>query len=430
MTKKLFRSIEHLLSSLEATTDAEEMLSRILHRLVGTYSEAHGIESGRLYREREHDYLLIESIGEFGRTIAGKTISKSYPIIRQIERERLVQISPETPGFDPELEAQFSHLDNAAILVGEQPNYILSLSIRHSGSREDLLIMLQTIRTLIGIKLRQNILQDQLHRARDIQMSLLPRRLPQMAGYELAALTVPAEEVGGDVYDVQRLGSESLALMVADASGHGLPAALQARDVVVGLRMGMAKEEKITAITERLNRVIHRASLASRFISVFLGELERAGDIFYVNCGHCPPLLLRDDGTTAELASTGPVLGPLPAAHFRRGYATLAPGDMLVIFSDGVTERKAPPPGDDTAEFGLARLTRVCREQSGRSARAICQAVIEAVQEFGGGLPWEDDVTVMVVRRRPERPQRPAVGTGESGPSRGSESDEPSGSSR
>ena len=414
MSKKLYRNIDHLLQQVDTSLDSEQVLHAILERLVHADAVVYGIESGRLYRERARDYLLIESRGEFGEAITGKTVSKDYPIIRELERERLIRISPETPGFDPELEAQFSHLDNAAILVGANPAYILSFSIHHTGSSEELLVMLETIRAAIGLRLRQKNLEDQLLQAQSIQMSLLPRHLPRMEGFDIAAATIPADEVGGDVYDVQRVDTDTLGIMVADASGHGLPAALQARDVVVGLRMGTDKDEKITATIQRLNRVIHMGGLASRFISLFYGEVERTGDIFYVNCGHCPPLLVTADGEYCELLSSGPVLGPLPKARFRRCYARLQPGDCLVIFSDGVIERTAPGDGADeptalpsedeeVQEFGREGLLRICRANLGRGARTLVNAIIDAVREFGGGTPFEDDVTVFVLRYRRRR---------------------------
>lgn len=401
MGKKFYRSIEQLLHQIDATGGAEEMLRTVTRRLVEAYAEDYGIASARLYRERETDYLLIESIGEFGQRIVGKTIPRSYPIVRRLERERLVQISARTRGFDAKLESRFTALENAAILIGGKPSYILSLGIRHEGSLEELLIMLQTIRATVGLKLRQNLLEDQLRQARSIQLSLLPRRLPRFQGYEVAAVTRPAEEVGGDVYDAQRLGAEVLALAVADSSGHGLPAALQARDVLIGLRMGMARDQKVVATVQRLNRVIHRTGLSSRFISLFYGELAQCGDIFYVNAGHTPPLVVAPNGDVRELPSGGPVLGPLPEARYRRGYAELPPGGLLVAFSDGVTERKGTTggPDEEPEEFGRERLIEVCRRQLGRPARVVAAAILKAVRDFGGGADWEDDVTIMVVRR-------------------------------
>jgi len=400
VSKKFFRDLEKLLSEIDATAGAEEMLRKIVHRLVQTLSQSYGIESGRVYREREDDYLLIESIGEFGQAIAGKTVPKSYSMIKEIERKRLVLITPTSPGFDPNLESQFTHLDNAAILVGTNPSFILSLGLRHMESEETLLVMLETIRATVGMKLRQTVLEGQLHQAQIIQASLLPRRLPRLEGFELAAITQPAEEVGGDVYDVQRVDSGILGIAIADASGHGLPAALQARDVVTGLRMGVMKDQKIPATIRRLNQVIHMSGLSSRFISLFYAEVDETGNLFYVNCGHCPPLLFRQTGEILELPSSGPVLGPLPNASFRRSHATLAPGDYLVLFTDGVIERIRPSgEPDDMQEFGRDQLITVCQEHLGRSARAMMSAIVKSVREYGQNTPWEDDATILVVRR-------------------------------
>jgi len=402
VSKKFYRDIEQFIDSIDVSNGPEEMLRAILKWLVETPRDVYGIQSGRLYRERSRDYVLIESLGEFGAAITGKTVSKDYSIVRELERHRLYQISPESPGFDPDLEAQFTHLDNAAILVSSNPAYILSLGICHCGNQDQLLVILETLRATIGLKLRQINLDNQLQQVRSIQMSLLPRRIRQLEGFDLAAATIPAEEVGGDVYDVQRVDTDTLGIMLADASGHGLPAALQARDVVVGLRMGMDKDEKITATIQRMNRVIHKSGLSSRFISLFYGECEKTGDLFYVNCGHCPPLLFDTAGEVTELPSSGPVLGPLPNARFRRSYARLQPGEFLVIYSDGITERKAggAENDDDAEEFGTDGLIEICRQQLGRGSRQIVNAILDATRQFGSDEPWQDDVTVLVVKRR------------------------------
>jgi serine phosphatase RsbU (regulator of sigma subunit) len=407
-------------------------------------------------------------------------------MIHELERERLVVITPQTPGFDPEIESQFTHLDYAAILIEWTPSYILAFGVRRTEDEDNLRLILETIRTAIALKLRQNVLETQLRQAQTIQLSLLPRRLPQLEGFDVAASTFPAEEVGGDIYDAQEVEPGVIGVAVADASGHGLPAALQARDVITGLRMGSARDLKIQATIRRLNQVINKSGLSSRFVSLFFAEVEETGNIIYVNAGHCPPLLITPTGSVFELPSNGPVLGPLPDMAYRRSYATLRPGEALVIFSDGVTERHAgapaieppgapaseppgapaamrpdtraralatasktsrkgaaaqphapataadtprgepqrrnnvaalgvagrepesplepppPAPDDEREEFGLDRLVKVCQENLHRRAHEMVTAVFDAVRDFGGGAPWEDDVTVMVIKRLPE----------------------------
>ena len=403
MHKHLYRTVENLLDRIDHSAGDEKMLVDILHLLVeNDDTAAFGVVSGRLYMERELDYILIRSVSGHGPQIAGKTVSKEYQIVKDILRHRLQVISPESPGWDPDLEAQFSEVDSAAILVGRDPSYILSLGIRNHGSEDDLLVLLESIRASIGLKLREQAYVNKMKQAQAIQHSLLPRQLPKLEGFEIAAVSHPAEEVGGDVYDVQRVEEGVLGLMLADASGHGLPAALQARDVVIGMRMGQAEGEKITATISRLNRVIHRSGLTSRFISLFYAELEESGNLAYVNGGHCPPLLVSDEGEVFELKTCGPVLGPLPDAVYRRGYATLKPGEILVMFTDGVTEREDPRgkiKEDDIVELGREGLIETIQECREESAEGIADRIIERVREFGNDRPFEDDVSVMVVKR-------------------------------
>lgn len=410
MQKKLYRTLSGVLDTIDHSEGDEQTLVDILHALVESPDVADfGVTSGRLFRERKRDYVLIESLGEHGPELAGKTVSKDYQIVKDIERHRLWIISPESPGFDAELESQFSPTDSAAISFGHEPRYILSLGITHHGDEDDVMVLLGTIRVAVGSKLREGALAGQMRRARTIQLSLLPRRLPGLDGFDMAAVSVPADEVGGDVYDLQLVEDGVLGILMADASGHGLPAALQARDVVIGMRMGQAEHHKISATVTRLNKVIHRSSLASRFISLFYAELESTGNMAYVNGGHCPPLLLAPAGDVFELKTCGPVLGPLPDAEYRRGYLTLRPGEMLVLFTDGVTERHGPNATDDELdELGREGLIATLREHEHRTAEEIAQAVIERVRAHGDGSPLDDDVSVLVVKRLVSQDYPPA----------------------
>ncbi len=403
MTKRLYRDIEELLRSIDATLGAEEMLRAMLHAIVVDGHDAHGIESGRLYVERGDEYELIASEGEFGDEIIGKTVSRDYAVVRELEEERLLMVGPDEPGFDPEVEDQFTHHDYAAVIVGDSPSWILSFGVRRDDDEGRLHFILESIRTAVGLKLRQSGLEDQLRQARQIQMSLLPRSLPDFPGFQVAAVSLPAEDVGGDIYDCRPVEDGVLGLTVGDASGHGLPAALQARDVMTGLRMGIAQEHKISTTMTKLNGVIHQSGLVSRFMSVFYGELEDTGSLVFVNGGHCPPLLFSTSGRVFELGSTGPVLGPLPEAPYRRGYATLYPGEVLVMFTDGLLEREQAGTADtaDPVEYGKHRLIETVQAHMDDRAEGILDAIMGDVTVFGNGERWRDDVTVMVVRRLP-----------------------------
>jgi sigma-B regulation protein RsbU (phosphoserine phosphatase) len=182
-----------------------------------------------------------------------------------------------------------------------------------------------------------------------------------------------------------------------DASGHGLPAALLVRDTVTGLRMGVEKHLRIEYVFAKLNRVIHRSNLSSRFISVFYGELESNGNLSFVNAGHQPPLLFRKD-RVLELRTGGTVIGALPQVSFRRGLVRLDPGAVLVLFTDGIVDRRGP--GEEF--FGEERLKRVVQESHGAPSAQVLDRILDAAFAHGGDRPWEDDVTVMVIRRPEE----------------------------
>jgi len=281
-----------------------------------------------------------------------------------------------------------------------------------------------------------------LQESKIIQESLLPPSAPEFAGYDIFGRSRSTEIVGGDLFDFLPLGSDLLGVAIGDASGHGLPAALLARDVITGLRVGMDEDLKVIRVVDRLNRVIHRAALSSRFISLFYGEFGKDGSLIYCNAGHNPPLLRRllreEDGRLAagssgaaetsgaagssgsagssgaavapdlsrpsvhsprctfrELDRGGLVLGPNPQAHYERGYVHLEPGDTVIMFTDGITERE----NRKRVDFGLERLRKLLRETTEASSRDIVEMIFDAVEEHAGGIPSSDDMTVVVVRK-------------------------------
>jgi len=241
--------------------------------------------------------------------------------------------------------------------------------------------------------------------ARQIQNSILPRHLPRPGDYEIAARSVAAELVGGDFYDVIVLDHEVFDVVIADATGHGLPAALQVRDVFTGLRMGLSREFKLTRTLERLNNIIHRSRLATKFVSLVLVELNLAGTVIYCNAGHPRPILMHDDGSVARLDMGGPILGPIPNATYAIGIQCMAPGDSLILFTDGVTEAA----DSDGEEYGVDRLIHTVRTNRLLDPVAIVDRIFTDVNEFSQLAPPADDQTVVVLKRRlPEMEEEPA----------------------
>jgi sigma-B regulation protein RsbU (phosphoserine phosphatase) len=172
----------------------------------------------------------------------------------------------------------------------------------------------------------------------------------------------------------------------------------------MGLRMGLARDFKIVRTVERMNRIIHRSTLTSRFVSMFYGELELNGVFIYVNAGHPAPFHLSADGTMRFMEEGGPVLGPLAEATYERGFVVMKPGDLLVFYTDGIVEaagRESAAAADaepaTPEEYGCDRLLATARENRTKPARAVVEAIFESVEAFTGGAPPEDDRTVVVV---------------------------------
>ena len=180
-----------------------------------------------------------------------------------------------------------------------------------------MLFSLGVLRYAINQKLRQERMEEVFEQARKIQASILPRRVPVYGAFELYGQSRPMEKVGGDFYDYIPITDKILGLAIADVSGHGLPAALQVRDIYMGLRMGLSRDFKIVRTVERLNTIIHKSTLTSRFVSMFYGELEPNGVFIYVNAGHPPPFHLAANGEVRFLDEGGAVLGPLLRRHLR-----------------------------------------------------------------------------------------------------------------
>jgi sigma-B regulation protein RsbU (phosphoserine phosphatase) len=389
--KDLFRKLDRNLEDIGRSSPSGRMLPAIIARLVEEFRDDLGLVGGRVYDRSGDHYVLREQYPE--RTApSGFRIPVSYEPIRQLMRKKFVLYDPTDPGVDRELERALGVETFAGICVGEGCEQIIAFSLQPDAEREHVVYALNTVRHVINLKLRKERLEDQVDKAREIQLSLLPAAPPRFGPFDIHARTTPAEEVGGDLYDFLEVSSRSLGIAVVDSSGHGLPAALQARDAVIGLRMGVEERMRITVTVEKLNQVIERSALASQFISMFYVELERSGLLLYCNAGHNPPLLLRR-GEFEELRRGGPVLGAISDARYERGYALLERGSVLLIYTDGITEAE----NGSGEPFGVDRLKRVVASAEGSSARELVERVFREVCGFSSRATPVDDQTLVAV---------------------------------
>ena len=253
-----------------------------------------------------------------------------------------------------------------------------------------------------------------------VQASMLPQSAPALAGLEFAAISTAARTVGGDYYDCFSIAQGLLAISIADVSGKGISAGLLMANLQ-GRLQSRAPLHLVQAgnLVADLNQALCSTMDDARFISLFYGVYDETSRILtFSNAGHPPPFLFSsapnyaseppaalEKATVRRLAAGGPVLGLLPKASFQQESVKLAVGDVLLLFSDGVSEAMNVV----DQEFGEARLKDLLIQNAHHSAQELVDRVLTAIHEFTGQTPWHDDLTLMVLKPRCVQANRPAV---------------------
>jgi hypothetical protein len=394
--KELHRKLEAAVAQIEQTDDVARTLESILDLLIARFESDLDLEGGRIYERRGSDFYLCCGVGSSREIAPGLRVPREYPPHLHLLQHGMVIMERGEVDFDEEFEQAIGVGETfAAIGVGEGITHIIGFSIRGRPREDELLYSLTVVRHVINLKLQRQHFHGLIEAARVVQESLLPSRAPDFPGFEFAERTRPAEIVSGDAFDYPRISEDCLGIAVADSSGHGLPAAMLARDVITALRMASGYGQDVVSIVNRLNGVIHEAALSVRFASLFYGQLSSDGGLRYCNAGHEHPLLVR--AQTVELLSQGgTVLGPLPDTTYRGGSTRLEPGDVLVLFTDGIVERE----NEGLEQYTSKRLVRLVTGLRGARASEIVDAIFEDVDQFARDVPAVDDMTVVVVRRR------------------------------
>jgi len=249
---------------------------------------------------------------------------------------------------------------------------------------------------LAEVEAAERIMQRELSQAAEIQGGMLPSRAPEIAGVDLAGFNVPCRTVGGDYYDFFPYAGPSVGLALGDVSGKGMPASLMMMALHARVHVLAETPGNLGDFMMRLNKATCATCPSNRFITFFFSVLDAvSGDLRFANAGHNPPILLRASGEARMLEGGGPVLGVISIAPYSEQSASLAPGDLLVLYSDGVTEANNP----DFDEFGEERFIRALSENRARTAREIVDAVTAALKEFTAGAPQADDITLLVAKR-------------------------------
>jgi len=239
-------------------------------------------------------------------------------------------------------------------------------------------------------------LEDELAIARDIQQGLLPRRLPEMPGFDVAAVNIPSRQVGGDYYDVIQISRSEYIFAIGDVSGKGTPAALLMASVQASLRAFAPMALSLTEATGRINDLTCLNTGHDKFITFFWGALDAETRQFrYVNAGHNPPFLLRAGGEVERLDIGGIIIGFLKTqTPYPEGSVTLNSGDVIVMFTDGVSEAM----NVNEEDFTEQRLEEVLKNSRASSAEHIILDVRRALEVYTRGTPQSDDLTMLVLK--------------------------------
>jgi sigma-B regulation protein RsbU (phosphoserine phosphatase) len=244
--------------------------------------------------------------------------------------------------------------------------------------------------------LEQELIRKQLETAREVQAKLLPHRAPHLAGYDIAGIGIPAEEIGGDYFDYIPLSRNRIGLVVADVSGHGIPSALVMTAFRALLRTKARGKMGPARIANTINRLLPEFTGENHFVTVVYALLETiSGNLTYVSCGHPPPLILRAGGGEEILTQHNTALGIFHSSQYNDGHAQMNAGDILVLYTDGVIELM----NQRGEAFGIQCLVQVIRENQALAAADLISKVIEAVGVFSGHLGFLDDFTLVIVRR-------------------------------
>jgi serine phosphatase RsbU (regulator of sigma subunit) len=249
---------------------------------------------------------------------------------------------------------------------------------------------------LTQIEEAERIMKRELSQAAEIQGGMLPAMAPRIAGTDLAGYNAACRTVGGDYYDFFPFPDGRVAMALGDVSGKGMPASLMMMALHARVQVLAEDPSDLAAFMSRLNKATCATCPSNRFITFFFCVLDtKTGDLAFANAGHNPPIVVRASGEAEMLEGGGPVLGILPIAPYGQMQSRLENGDMLVLYSDGVTEAT----NLNQEEFDEPRFIEVLKANRQKPAAEIVTAVTKALSDFAAGAPQADDITLVVAKR-------------------------------
>jgi len=391
--KILYRKLDSLLSKIGKQKNSKQFVFDIVEEIEKTFGSDLKLSNGRIYEKYDSEYKLIKHRGEIEKYKL--SIPADLHSIVELEKSSTYIYDSPSLTFDSYLIKDINYTIPAAIYVTTADySWIFVFDLSSGWVREEIELCLNAVRTILNYRFASEDATSSLKEAVIIQQSLLPASVPVFSNYEIAWHSIPAELVGGDLYDYYLPDKDTLGICIGDASGHGIPAALLVRDVITGLRMGFEQQMHMINLFKKLNNVIYKSVYSSRFISLFYCEIEKNGNILYVNAGHPSPILLNKNNTT-ELQSTGILIGAVPELEIKKGFAFIKPDDVLILYTDGIIERT----NRKKIEFGVENIINVAKNNIDKPVKEILNQIFFTAEKHGENKKWKDDSSIIIIKR-------------------------------
>jgi serine phosphatase RsbU (regulator of sigma subunit) len=238
--------------------------------------------------------------------------------------------------------------------------------------------------------------EEQMLIAKEIQANLLPLQNPNIEGYQITGMSNPTLDIGGDYFDFLDLGDKNIGLLVADVSGHGIPSALIMTAFRTLVKTYAPNYDSPSKLTSFLNSKLKEFLRKRDFITLFYSILDvGSGLLKFTSCGHNPPILLKADGNILKLETGDPSLNLLKKTEFNESSVSIDPGDLLVIYTDGVIEIF----NEKGEDFGFDRFMKLVKSCKELDVNAIIDKIVQSTAEFSGSHYYRDDFTLMIIKR-------------------------------
>ncbi len=239
-------------------------------------------------------------------------------------------------------------------------------------------------------------MQEEIRLASKIQAELMPKKNPEIPGYDIAGMSIPARVVGGDYFDFIPIDDTCIAVCIGDVTGKGLPAAILMSNVQATLRSQTILKPSAKECIERSNKLLHASTNSEKFVTLFYGVLDSKNHQFcYSNAGHDNPILISPDNDVVRLGTGGVVLGIMADFPFEEETITLPPDTLFVAYSDGITEAM----NENQTPYDEERLLNIIKKNRDSSAQNIISNIIDDIKLHTGNFPQSDDMTLVVMKR-------------------------------